>query len=359
MVPRLMLALGVIVWAVIMVLLTRRRRPVQPERLPLASADPVAEVLADARPVSRFAGEQLDVNDLRWMVSVEELELTDEGGCNTVVGLDDTVSSYAEVYDDGFADALSDQPGIEAVDHADREVVLVRSLLSLPDVQAAAIRALLAINADPQVPRERPMPAAAMNDLADSVAGIMAGHGFVGRLRMSPEHDQSYFDAHDRHGPSFYRLCAQDRLVQIIGLRSGIGYHNSDGTIVNVRVRFTIEVVEVAAIGAAGSSEPDGCQVVAGERILSAAYDPVPAKVESIEHMLVRKALPLCDSTTSRAAIVDRWVTGLPWHVPDMLSWQAADIAARWGFRKHARDLLKHTPGRHKQAAEVAARHHL
>jgi len=358
-VPRLILVVGVIIWAVFMVLLTRRRRPSQPVRLPPTSDDPIAEVLVDARPVSRLAGEQLDVDDLRWLVSANELELTDEGGCNTVVGLDDTVSSYAEVFADGFADALADQPGIDAAEHADREAVLVWSLLSLPDVQAAAIRALLAINRNPQTPRDQPVQAAMMNALADSVATIMAGHGFDRRLRMSLEHDQSYLDLNDRHGPSFYRLCAQDRLVQIIGLRAGIGYRNDDGTLVNIRVRFTIEIAEIAATDAAVSGEPDGCQVIAGERIVMASYDPVPATVEGIEHMLVSKALPLCESTMSRAAIVDRWVRGLPWHVPDRLSWEAADIAARWGFRKHARDLLKHTPRRLKQAAAVAAKHKL
>ena len=76
------------------------------------------------------------------------------------------------------------------------------------------------------------------------------------------------------------------------------------------------------------------------ERILSTSYDPTP--VAGIEELLVRKALPLCRATASRAAIVERWVGGLPWHVPDRRSWEAADIAARWGFRGHARDLLGH-----------------
>jgi hypothetical protein len=361
-VPRVILAVGVIIWAVLRVFLTRQRRPPQPVRHPPSSGDPVTVVLTDARPVSRLAGEKLDVNDLRWVVSVDELELTDESGWNTVVGLDDTVSSYAEVYADGFADALSDQPGIDAVEHAERETVLVRSLLSLADVQAAAIRTLLGINRFPQTPRDRPMRPAEMNALADSVATIMAGHGFGGRLRMSLEHDPSHIDLNDRHGPGFYRLCAPDHLVQILRLRGGMAHDNRDGTVVHVGVRFTAEIIEVAegaTVGAAESSETDGCQAIAGERILFVSFDPVPATVAGIEHILVDKALALCDSTTSRRAIVDRWVSGLPWHVPDRPFWEAADKAARWGFRKHARDLLRHAPGKARQAAEVAAEHGL
>ena len=147
-VPRLVLAIGVIIWALLNVLLTRRRP--QPLRLSPTGDDPVADAIVDAQPVPRFADEELDVDDLRWIVSVEELELGDEDGYNTVVGLDDTVSSYADVAADGLEDALADQPGIDAVEHTDREVVLLRSVLSLPDVHAATIRALLAINRNPR-----------------------------------------------------------------------------------------------------------------------------------------------------------------------------------------------------------------
>jgi hypothetical protein len=262
-----------------------------------------------------------------------------------VVSLDDTVSSYLDLYEDGLADALADQPGIDAVDHVDREVVLVRSLLSLPDIQAAAIRALLAVNRNPRIPRHRPLPTAAMNALADAVATLMAGHGFAGRLRMGTAHDPSHFDLNDRHGPGFYRVFEQDRLVQVLGLRDSLGFHHDDGTIVNAYLRFTVEVVELAP-GAAKHSEPDGCEVIAGGRVLYASYGQVPATIEGIEQILVSKASPLCESTASRAAIVDRWVKGLPWYVPDRISWEAADIAARWGFPAHARDLLRHTPGR-------------
>lgn len=160
--PRVVLAIGVIVWALLRVSLTRRRP--RPPRLPPTSDDPVADALADARPVSRFANEELDVDDLRWIVSVDEWESDDENGANTVVGLDDTVWSYADVADDGLADALVDQPGIDAVDHTDREVLLVRSPLSLPDVHAATIRALLSINRAPRpTPRLRSLRPAVMS----------------------------------------------------------------------------------------------------------------------------------------------------------------------------------------------------
>jgi hypothetical protein len=352
MVPRIILAMGVIIWALIRALLTRRPR--QPVRLPPTCDDPVADVLAGARPVPRDAGEELHIDDLRWMVSADELELTEEGGCNTVVGLDDTVSSYADVYTDGLADALADQPGIDEVEHADREVLLVRSLLSLPDVQAAAIRALLAINANPRLARDRALSTAMMNSLADSAADLLAGRGFAGRLRTGAGHDHA-----ESHGPGFCRMFTQEGLVQVLGLRGGFGTHHDDGTIADASVTVTVEVVEIAGTRMATRSEPDGCEAVVGERVLSESFDRVPASVESIEHILVTKALPLCESTTSKAAIVDRWVRGLPWYVPDRFAWEAADMAARWGFRQHARDLLKHTPRGLEQAAAVAAKHGL
>jgi len=362
-VPRLVLAIGVIIWALLNVFLMPRRRPPRPVRLPPTSDDPVADALVDARPVPRFADEDLDINDLRWIVGVDELESVDEVGYNTVVGLGDEVSSYADVAADGLEDALADQPGIDAVHHEDREVVLVQSVLSLPDVHAATIRALLAINRSPRTPRKRPLQPAVMSAVADGVAPIMADHGFVGRLRMSLDHGESHIDPNSLLGPGFYRV-AQDRLVQVVRLWDGVGRRKGDGTIVNARLRFTVEVVEIATTDAAESIElpielKGGCEVVAGERILSACYDWVPATIDGIEHVLLSKALPLCDATTSRVAIVNRWVIGLPWSVPDRLFWEAADTAARWGFRKHARDLLKHSSRRLPQSAAVAAKHGL
>ena len=104
----------------------------------------------------RFADEVLDAEDLRWIVSVQAQDEDEDEGYNTVVGLDDAVASYVDVVADGLEDALADQPGIDAVEHADREIMLVRSALSLPDVQAATIRALLAINRNPRpTPRRR------------------------------------------------------------------------------------------------------------------------------------------------------------------------------------------------------------
>lgn len=359
--PRLILAIGVIIWAMLALLLRRRRRQPRPFRLPPTSDDPVADALADAKPVSRFANDEvdLDVKDLRWIVSVDEMKSVDELGHNVIVGLDDEVSSYADVVADGLEEALAGQPGIDAVD-VDREVVLMRSALSLPDVHAATIRALLAINQSPRLhrlPRYRPLPPSVMRTTADGVAATMAEHGFVGRLRMSLEHDKSHLN--DRPGPGFYRVFAEDRLVQVVRLRNDYGYHNDDGTIVGAQLQLTVEVVEIATTDVAESIEFErGCEVVAGEGILSMSYR-VAATVDGIEHVIVSKALPLCESTTSRAAIVDRWVIGLPWYVPDRTRWEAADIAARWGFRKHARDLVTYGARRLPQAAAVAAKHRL
>jgi hypothetical protein len=355
-VPRLILAIGVFVVAVVAVALPRRRRR-RPLRLPPTSGDPVADALADAKPVSRSDEPELDVNDLRWIVSVAELEPIDEAGHNTVISLDDEVSSYADVDDDGLDGALAEQPGIDAV-LVDGEYALVRSVLSLPDVHAAAIRALLAINRSPRLPRQRPLPRSVMSTVADGIATTMAEHGFAGRLRMSLDADEAQIDPYDRPGPGFYRV-AEDRLVQVVRLRNGDGRHNDDATIVGGHVGITVEVVEIATTDVAESIELEhGCEVVAGERILSASYW-VPATIDGVERVLVSTALPLCESTTSRAAIVDRWVIGLPWHVPDRLRWEAADIAARWGFRKHARDLVTYGARRLTQAAAVKAKHRL
>jgi hypothetical protein len=348
--------MGVIVVALVAVAWPRRRRP-RPRRLPPTSDDPVADALAEARPVSRFPSDEpdLDVTDLAWIVSVAELEPIDEAGHNTVIGLDDEVSSYADVDDDGLDGALAEQPGIDAV-VVDGEYALVRTVLSLPDVHAAAIRALLAINQRPRLPRLRPLPPSVLSAVVDGVAATMAEHGFVGRLRPRIWPDEPHLS--DRPGPGFYRV-AQDRLVQVVRLQNGYGWHNDDGTIVDADLGLTVEVVEIATADVAESIELErGCEIVAGERILFTSYG-VPATIEDVEQVFVSKALPLCDSTTSRAAIVDRWVKGLPSYVPDRLRWEAADIAARWGFRKHARDLVTYGARRLTQAAEVKAKHRL
>jgi hypothetical protein len=356
-VPRLILAVGVIIVALVVALMPRRRRS-RPVRRPPTSEDPVADALADAGPVSRFAGEELDVNDLRSIISVDELEPVDEVGHNVVVSLDDDVWSYADVDADGLEAVLAEQPGIDSVD-VDGEVVLLRSMLSLPDVHAATVRALLTINQSPrlhQLPRYRPLPPSVLRTVADGVTAMMAGHGFVGRL-MGHEPDESLVD--DLIGPGFYRFFPEDRLVQVVRLENDYGYRNSDGTILSGQLQLTVEVIELATTEVAESIERDrACEVVAGERILSISYQ-VPATVDGVAQVFMSKALPLCESTTSRSAIVDRWVSGLPWYVPDRLRWEAADIAARWGFRSHARDLVRYGARRLPQVATVAAKHRL
>ncbi|MFC7243183.1 hypothetical protein ACFQO7_11920 [Catellatospora aurea] len=313
-------------------------------RLTPSCDDPVSEALADARPLPRHPQDDagLGVEDLRWIVSVAEVESVDEPEWNTVVGLDDTVSSYA----DGLADELADQPGIDAAHHVDREAVLVRSVLSLPDVHAAAIRALLAINRSPRTPRDRRLPPAAMNALADGVAAILAGRGFTGRL-----------GGPDAHGTLFYRVLPADRLAQTVELRDGFdaGEHG-EGTLI-----VTVGVVEIGTADPAEavSSGAGLRDVLSRERVLSVSYDAVPATVDGVANVLTGRAFAMLESTRTRSGVVDRWVGGLPWSVPDRLFWEAADVAARWGFRGHARDLLKHGPRRSPQARAVAARHGL
>ncbi|GIF96057.1 hypothetical protein [Catellatospora citrea] len=349
------MAVGVLVWAVLHVLLMRRGRTPRPVRLPPSRDDPVSDALADTGPLPRLDDAGLDVTELRWIVSVAEIEPVDEGGWNTVVGLDDTVSSYADVAADGLEDALADQPGMDAVHHVDREVVLVRSVLSLPDVHAAAIRALLSIHRTPRPPRDLRLPPAVMNALADGVTAALAAHGFTGGPAPGGESTPS---RHHTRGPLFHRVLADDGLVQTVELHHGFAPPDelTEGSLV-----LTVDVVEMATADAASSVGrcADPHVAVPGERVLSVSYDRVPATVAAIEQVLAGKALRLLESTRTRARIVDRWVSGLPWSVPDRLFWEAADVAARWGFRGHARDLLKHGPRRSPEAAAVAAKHGL
>ena len=122
----------------------------QPSRLPPSSADPVGDALAAAGPVTpRFPDEDLDITELREFIGVGEID-PPEQGFNTVIGLYDEIWSYADTAEDGLEAALADQPGIEAVDAMDREELMVRTSLSLADVHAAAIRALLEINRRPR-----------------------------------------------------------------------------------------------------------------------------------------------------------------------------------------------------------------
>lgn len=334
------------VWAILNVLLARRRRTTQPVRLPPSCDDPVADALADAGPLPRLDDAGVDVADLRWIISVAEVEPVVEGGWNMVIGLDDEVWSYADVVGDGLEDALVDQPGIAAAQHVDREVVLVRSLLSLPDAHAAAIRALLAIHRTPRPPRDRRLPPAVMNALAEGVAAVLAGHGFTGGPPPSGECPSR----HDTRGPLFHRVLADD-LAQTVELCQGFAPCDD---LAEASLVVTVGITETATARREGSHV-----AVPGELILSVSYDAVPATVDAIAQALTGKAFPLLEATRTQADIVDRWVRGLPWSVPDRLFWEAADIAARWGFRGHARDLLKRGPRRSPQAAAVAAKHGL
>jgi hypothetical protein len=208
-----------------------RRTRTGPPRLPASCADPVGVVLAAAAadpPVSRPPAEDLDLADLRWIVTVEAID--DGGRFNTFVGLSDEVGGYAEVYGDGYELALADQPGIELVEHADREAVLVRSCLSVPDVHAAAIRALLDINRNPREVPEIGLPEAFLAALADGVAAAVAAHGFlpapdpvVGRRRRTVH--------------QFRRR--RDHLIHLVHLTTGIS-ETADGTILDDCVAVTL-----------------------------------------------------------------------------------------------------------------------
>ncbi|GAA3455064.1 hypothetical protein [Dactylosporangium matsuzakiense] len=268
-VPRLLAAVALIAWA--LVRLPFAGHPPRPARHPPSAPDPVAAALRGAE-------------DLRWIVTADELDPIDEAGHNTIITLADEVSTYADPATADLAGALAAQPGIDAVDRPDREVLLVRTRLALPDVQAAAIRALLTTG-PPAGPAPEPRP-----PLPD-VAALMTAGGFTGE-----------------RGAAFRRHLPGRDLTQVIELHDG----------------WLMAAVH----------EPGPDRVV-----LSRSWEWTPADVHRV---LEREALPFCNATTSRRAIVDRWVHGLPWHVPDRLPGEAAETAERWGFFKHARDLRRY-----------------
>jgi hypothetical protein len=120
-------------------------------RQPPSAADPVGVELAAAGEVAlRYPDSGLTTADLREIITVREVNPDDAYGFNTELWLDDGCAAFADLATDGLDLALAEQPGIETVEHIEREVMLVRSTLALADVHAAAIRALLEINRTPR-----------------------------------------------------------------------------------------------------------------------------------------------------------------------------------------------------------------
>jgi hypothetical protein len=296
--------------------LWRRRR--EPARQPPTSDDPVGAALAEAgQVVSRFEGEQLDVNDLREIVGVMAVNPRKYDGFTTVIGLHDEIWSYADTYGDGLESALADQPGIEEVLHVEREELVVRTSLSLPDVHAAAIRALLEINRRPRhVPEPERLPSLeTVRALEGESAAMLAAHGFDG--------------APDARG--FHRAGA-DGLIQRIRFGQG------EGTVI-----LTFDVLEPDI---AGLTAPVWGWDALGVPVAHKQPFDVPPTGEGVSAALA-ECLPWFDTVDSRAAIVSGWVRDPRPLQPPAPLWEKIDVAARWGLRDQALALLRY--GRRKE----------
>lgn len=116
------------------------------------SADPVADALARlAGPlVPRYPDEEPVLAELpRWIEASDSAEID---GYDTKVWLDDEIALYCDPYEDGLEQAIAEQPGITDLLAEDREIVFLRTRLSLPDVTAAVVRAVVEVNRVPRTP---------------------------------------------------------------------------------------------------------------------------------------------------------------------------------------------------------------
>ncbi len=338
-----------------------RRRRLRFIRSAPTSADPVGDAIAAAGPVtSRHPGEVLNLQDLRKLIGVDEVEPRDaadlEYGFTTQVAMSDEVHSYADIGWDGLELALADQPGIEAVEHPDREWLLVRTFLSLPDVHAAVIRALLDVNRRPRpIPRDW-LSAVELSELAVGVAATMTEHGFTGRLHMSLEDEgPASADSEPTGLGGFYRVG--DGVVLIVRIGRGYGEHSAECVSLRLNV-FDAPDGDPHAVHWIGSLEFPGI----GDHVNARDWYDVAGTVEAITTALLAEVLPWADSASSRAAIVDGWVRQQGRGSLGPL-WSLADFAARWGMRDQARVLLQYGhrkfPQHRQRLIAVAEKHQL
>jgi hypothetical protein len=310
----------------------------EPPRLAPTSDDPVGAALAAAGEVaSRYPGEDIVLSDLRdFIIQVRAIDPNEWAGLNTQLWFDDGCALYADVGKDGLALALADQPGIEEVDHMDREVVLVRTSLSLPDVHAAGIRALLEINRQPRrLPDDGRVSLETVNQLATGAAPLLAEHGFLGRLRMVLADGQPS----GVHG--FYRTC-EERLIQVVRLSAGYG-GLGDGTRLEGTVEVHLTLVDLPVADPTDSIRLVGDRDFPQGGTLVASWDrsAVPPSGEALARVLVDEGLPWFDTVNSREVIVSGWVRD-PNSQPPYPLWEKLEVVARWGMRDEAAALLRY-----------------
>lgn len=134
-----------------MTMFNRRRRDA---RLEASSSDPVAEAIAAAEAggplVPQYEDEDPVLAELPQWFDVQGERSAE--GFDTVVTFSDEIHVYVDPYESGLEQVLAEQPGIEDVYAADREVVYLRTRLHLADVAAAVIRSVAEANRNPRPP---------------------------------------------------------------------------------------------------------------------------------------------------------------------------------------------------------------
>lgn len=312
-------------------------------RLPQSSPDPVSDALAEADEQGPLVRRMEDceplLEELPQWIDVRADAMKD---FDTAVVFSDEIHSFTDPAEDGLETALADQPGIEDVFAEDRELVWVRTRLSLADVQAAAVRAVVEVNRTP-----RPQPAAEglteaeTMTLVDRVAPALVDAGFVrGGGRWSPLH--------------FHR-AGEDGFVQVVSYMPDSGML-SDGTLLAGRL-FMIAGVWVPELTRRDRPFPDFMSVSTLDCALTWFEHLQP--VEVLETMYSR-VLPALQGTRGRAALAD-WVAGNPERVAIPADRPAyARVFAQWGHHEEARAVLRHLrrkwPSQFRDPAAVEAR---
>jgi hypothetical protein len=240
--------------------------------------------------------------------------------------------------EDGIELALAEQPGIEELDHPDREEMLVRTTLALSDVHAAAIRALLDVNRRPRALPPIGLPLTVVSDMAEGLIGAL---DWPGRLRMGRE-PVSDHEPVSEHTPSTldgWHGCwrsAEPGLLQVVHLWYGLG-EIGDGTQLEGTItvhRSVWDAAETSIREVRGREFPNG--TVVAERPLYAVPPTVAGVVDRI-----RAGLGWFDHVETRQSIVDLWARKPDGIAPYPL-WEKLEVAARWGFPDQARALLRH-----------------
>lgn len=306
-----------------------RRKPAESRRAAPTSPDPVAAALRDAAlqgplvPTDPLAPAVLD--DLPLTISVHDWDGDD--GFDTLVSLADEVHDFCDPTESGLAAALAEQPGILDVFEDSDEVVLLRTRLSLEDVHAAVVRAVVEVNRRPRVPSGDPLVVDddEVGAIADAVWPVLREAGFARQESRNP-------------GARYFSRRAEDGFVQAANLFAATG-ELTDGTDLRGRVELRVGVLipEIASTGYVPQLESlavGHCDLEA-EQVLEATPAVVGRAVRGF-------ALPWLEATRSRAALA-AWLAEEPdgLRIPDLRPVFARRLA-EWGFTSSARAVLAH-----------------